>query len=57
MPLNKGSANLKAMIDALKKVGYEGTISVEDFSNEKSTREKLEENVAYLRKLIAAPQA
>ena len=56
MPLNKGSANLKAMVAALVKVGYDGTLSVEDFSNEKSSREKLEENVAYLRQLIAAVQ-
>lgn len=57
MPLNRGSADLKAMIAALVKLGYEGAISVEDFSNEKSTREKLEENVTYLRRLIAAAQA
>ena len=56
MPLNKGSADLKAMIAALVKVGYDGMLSVEDFSNEKSTREKLEENVTYLRQLIAAAQ-
>ena len=29
-------------------------MSVEDFSNEKPTREKLEENIAYLKQLIAA---
>lgn len=54
MPLNKGSANLKALIQALVKVGYDGVLSVEDFSNEKPTREKLEENIAYLKQLIAA---
>jgi hypothetical protein len=30
---------------------------VEDFSNEKPTREKLEENIAYLKELLAAAQA
>lgn len=55
-PLKKGSANLGAMIKALVKVGYDGVLSVEDFSNEKSTREKLEENIAYLKQLIAAAQ-
>ena len=54
MPLKKGSANLKALIQALVKVGYDGVLSVEDFSNEKPTREKLEENIAYLKQLIAA---
>lgn len=56
MPLKKGSADLKAMVAALVKIGYEGALSVEDFSNEKNTREKLEENAAYLRQLIAAAQ-
>ncbi len=57
MPLKKGSANLFALIKALKKVGYQGALSVEDFSNEKPTREKLEENIAYLKALIAAAEA
>ena len=54
MFLKKGSANLKALVEALVKVGYDGALSVEDFSNEKPTREKLEENVVYLRQLLAA---
>ena len=53
VPLKEGSANLKAMIEALVKIGYDGALSVEDFSNEKPTREKLEENIAYLKALIA----
>ena len=56
-PMKKGSANLAAMIKALAKVGYDGWLSVEDFSNEKPTREKLEENIAYLKQLIAAAKA
>ena len=56
-PMKKGSANLAAMIKALAKVGYDGWLSVEDFSNETPTREKLEENIAYLKQLIAAAQA
>ena len=57
VPLKEGSANLKAMIAALVKVGYDGALSVEDFSNEKPTREKLEENIAYLKQLLADAQA
>ena len=53
MPMKKGSANLAALIKALVKVGYDGWLSVEDFSNEKPTREKLEENIAYLKQLLA----
>ena len=56
MPLKKGSANLLNLIKALKKVGYDGWLSVEDFSNEKPTREKLEDNIAYLKQLIAAAE-
>ena len=55
--MTKGSANLAAMIKALVKVGYDGVLSVEDFSNEQPTREKLEDNIAYLKQLIAAAQA
>jgi len=57
MPLKKGSANLLALIKALKKVGYDGWLSVEDFSNEKPTREKLEDNIAYLKQLLTAAEA
>ncbi len=56
MPLKKGSANLAALVKALVAVGYDGVLSVEDFSNEKPTQEKLEENIAYLKALIAAAQ-
>lgn len=56
MPLKKGSANLAALVKALVSVGYDGVLSVEDFSNEKPTQEKLEENIAYLKALIAAAQ-
>lgn len=51
-PLKKGMANLKVLIESLAQVGYDGYLSVEDFSNESPTREKLEDNVAYLRTLI-----
>ena len=50
--LKDGSADLGAMISALIEVGYDGALSVEDFSNDKPTREKLEENIAYLRQLL-----
>lgn len=55
-PLKEGSADLAALIKALVKVGYDGWLSVEDFSNEQPTREKLEGNIAYLKQLIAAAE-
>ena len=36
-PLNKGMANLKKVLEALVAVGYDGALSVEDFSNEMPT--------------------
>lgn len=57
MPLWKGSADLKYLVECLAKIGYKGYLSVEDFSNEQPTREKLEANIAYLKKLIAAAEA
>lgn len=57
MPLWKGSADLKYLVECLVKIGYQGCLSVEDFSNEQPTREKLEANIAYLKKLIAAAEA
>lgn len=57
VPLQKGSANLPELVKALVKVGYQGVLSVEDFSNEEPTREKLEHNIAYLKELIAEAEA
>lgn len=57
MPLDKGSADLAYLVECLVKIGYQGALSVEDFSNELPTREKLEQDAVYLRKLLAAAQA
>lgn len=53
-PLNEGMADLLELFKALKKGGYDGTISVEDFSNERPTAEKLQYNIAYMKKLAEA---
>ena len=55
-PLNKGMANLGFLIKALKQVGYTGSLSVEDFSNDCATSDKLRFNISYLKKLIAAAE-
>lgn len=49
----KGSADLKKLIRVMKEMNYEGNISVEDFSNEENTYEKLKHNLEYLRELTA----
>lgn len=53
-PLKKGSADLKKLFSVMKEMGYQGNISVEDFSNEESTYEKLKHNREYLRALAGA---
>ncbi|NLU53356.1 MAG: sugar phosphate isomerase/epimerase [Clostridiaceae bacterium] len=52
VPLTKGFANLEKLMAVLHELGYDGYISVEDFSNEEDTLTKLRNNLAYLKKLI-----
>ena len=49
VPFQKGIANFAVFFQALKSVGYDGWISFEDFSTERSTLEKLRENIAFIR--------
>lgn len=56
VPLKKGQADLRCLFAVMKKMGYAGNISMEDFSNEKSTREKLEDNLSYVKLLIEAAE-
>ncbi len=53
-PLKKGQANLKKFFEAMAAVGYDGTVSIEDFSNESPTEEKLRDNLAYMKALLEA---
>lgn len=50
-PLKKGYADLKKLCTDLKAAGYKGFLSVEDFSNEEGTYEKLKGNIEYLREI------
>ena len=56
-PLKKGMANLQRLFAVMYKFGYDGTVSIEDFSNEVETADKLADNLAYLRALKAAAEA
>lgn len=51
-PLKEGSADLKKLFRVMKEMNYQGNISVEDFSNEESTYDKLRHNVEYLHWLM-----
>ena len=54
VPLKKGQANLNKLFEAKKQVGYDGTVSIEDFSNESPTYEKLVDNLKYMHELYDA---
>lgn len=47
-PLMKGYANIPKLISNLKETGYDGYLSVEDFSNEEDTETKLKNNLRFL---------
>ena len=55
-PLKKGMADLKKLFAVARKAGYDGTFSIEDFSNDDATPDKLRENIAYLKALAASAQ-
>lgn len=51
-PLNMGQADLRKLFLALRKAGYDGYISIEDFSKETGTDEKLKNNLIYLKNVL-----
>jgi sugar phosphate isomerase/epimerase len=51
-PLWEGMASYVQFSAAVKAIGYDGYLSLEDFSSELTTDEKLEKNIAYLKKVI-----
>lgn len=51
VPLNEGMADLRNFFSAMKKCGYNGTVCIEDFSNNESTYEKLKNGLVYLKQL------
>lgn len=53
-PLQKGAADLKKLFTVMKEKGYDGTVCIEDFSNDESTEDKLKHNLEYLRQLKTA---
>ena len=55
-PLKEGMANLALFLEIMQKYGYDGTVSIEDFSNKLTTVEKLKDNLAYMKQLAEAAQ-
>lgn len=52
--LKKGVVDWALLFGALKEVGYDRWMSIEDFSSERTTEEKLTDALAYLKELEAA---
>ncbi|WP_020577533.1 sugar phosphate isomerase/epimerase family protein [Actinopolymorpha alba] len=50
-PMRHGVGNLPALFAALKEHGYDGWVSVEDFSTEVPLEERVRDNLAYLREI------
>lgn len=50
-PVKKGYADLEKLIRNLKEVGYNGYLSIEDFSNESDTYKKLKDNLQFLKQI------
>jgi len=47
----KGYADIPGLVRILKETGYEGYVSVEDFSNDEDTYTKLKNNIEFLRSI------
>ena len=51
VPLKEGQADLPRFFREMKTAGYDGTVSLEDFSNEMGTEDKLRYGLEYIREL------
>lgn len=52
-PMDQGLVDITALIRSLRKVGYDGWLSFEDFSAGCDSREKIRKNIAYVKRLEA----
>lgn len=55
-PIGKGVVNFSLLLEAIKKQGYKGYLSFEDFSEEYTNQEKLKMNISYISKLIQSKE-
>src|SRR5262245_56099018 len=51
-PIVKGIVDMASLFQALRAVGYDGWVSFEDFSTEQPLRERLRDNLAYVKQVV-----
>ena len=52
-PITKGVVDMAALFRALRAVGYDGWVSFEDFSTEQPLRQRIRDNLAYIKQVAA----
>ena len=56
-PMHQGVADIRALITALLKVGYDGWISFEDFSTQQKILERTQFNIEFVKRLVEEEKA
>ncbi len=51
-PITQGVADLRKLMDALRAVGYDGWLAFEDFSTVVPLKQRIRENLAYIKSLV-----
>ncbi len=52
-PIPEGIADVRTVVRSLRQVGYDGWITFEDFSTQRSVEENLVNNLAYIKAIVA----
>jgi sugar phosphate isomerase/epimerase len=52
-PITKGVVDMAALFRGLRAVGYDGWVSFEDFSTEQPLRQRIRDNLAYIKQVAA----
>lgn len=55
--VHKGIADLRALVAALREIGYDGWLSFEDFSTERPLEDRLRDNLAFLKRIVSHASA
>lgn len=51
--IHKGIADLRALVATLRDIGYDGWLSFEDFSTERPLEDRLRDNLAFMKRIVA----